>query len=69
MVKVTCESQTSESQTLCGALLGRGNESLYKWSRSHDQDVELSLIGHCTYRYIGGKYCDISIFVSIYNIK
>ena len=23
---------------LCGALLGRGNESLYKWSRSHDQD-------------------------------
>ena len=23
---------------LCGASLGRGNESLYKWSRSHDQD-------------------------------
>ena len=23
---------------LCGAFLGRVNESLYKWSRSHDQD-------------------------------
>ena len=22
---------------LCGPSLGRGNESLYKWSRSHDQ--------------------------------
>ena len=22
----------------CGAFLGRDNESLYKWSRSHDQD-------------------------------
>ena len=28
----------NQSQTLCGAFLGRGNESLYKWSRSHDQD-------------------------------
>ena len=28
----------NQSQTLCGASLGRGNESLYKWSRSHDQD-------------------------------
>ena len=27
-----------QSQTFCGASLGRGNESLYKWSRSHDQD-------------------------------
>ena len=27
-----------QSQTSCGASLGRGNESLYKWSRSHDQD-------------------------------
>ena len=27
-----------QSQILCGASLGRGNESLYKWSRSHDQD-------------------------------
>ena len=29
----------------CGAALGRGNESLYKWSRSHDQD------GHHGYKY------------------
>ena len=29
---------TNQSQTLWGASLGRGNESLYKWSRSHDQD-------------------------------
>ena len=28
----------NQSQILCGAFLGRGNESLYKWSRSHDQD-------------------------------
>ena len=28
----------NQSQTSYGALLGRGNESLYKWSRSHDQD-------------------------------
>ena len=28
----------NQSQTSCGASLGRGNESLYKWSRSHDQD-------------------------------
>ena len=28
----------NQSQILCGASLGRGNESLYKWSRSHDQD-------------------------------
>ena len=27
-----------QSQILCGASLGRGKESLYKWSRSHDQD-------------------------------
>ena len=27
-----------QSQILCGASLGRGNESLYKWSGSHDQD-------------------------------
>ena len=31
--------------------------------------IELSLIGHFTYRYIGGKYCDISILISIYNIN
>ena len=28
----------NQSQILCGASWGRGNESLYKWSRSHDQD-------------------------------
>ena len=28
----------NRSQILCGASLGRGNKSLYKWSRSHDQD-------------------------------
>ena len=28
----------NQSQILFGASLGRGNESLYKWSRSHDQD-------------------------------
>ena len=28
----------NQSQILCGASLGRGNESLSKWSRSHDQD-------------------------------
>ena len=28
----------NQSQILCGASIGRGNESLYKWSRSHDQD-------------------------------
>ena len=28
----------NQSQILCGASLGRGNESLYKWTRSHDQD-------------------------------
>ena len=27
-----------QSQILCGVSLGRGNESLYKWSRSQDQD-------------------------------
>ena len=31
-----CEAD--QSQILCRASLGRGNESLYKWSRSHDQD-------------------------------
>ena len=28
----------NQSQTLCGSSLERGNGSLYKWSRSHDQD-------------------------------
>ena len=28
----------NQNQTSCGASLGRGDESLYKWSRSHDQD-------------------------------
>ena len=28
----------NQSQTLYGASLGRGNQSLYRWSRSHDQD-------------------------------
>ena len=28
----------NQSQTVCGASLGRGNESVYKWSRSHAQD-------------------------------
>ena len=42
----------------------------FDWpSGFREEDVELSLIGHFTYRYIGGKYCDISIFVSIYNIN
>ena len=27
----------NQSQILSGASFGRGNESLYKWSRSHDQ--------------------------------
>ena len=31
-------STSNKSQTLSGALLGRGNENLYKRSRSHDQD-------------------------------
>ena len=34
--KYMCIDLVSQSQTLCGALLGRGNESLYKCSRSHD---------------------------------
>ena len=34
----------NQSQILCGASLGRGNESLYKWSRSHDQDGHLAHI-------------------------
>ena len=28
----------NKNQTSCGAFLGRENENLYKWSRSHDQD-------------------------------
>ena len=28
----------NQSQTSCGASWGKGNKSLYKWSRSHDQD-------------------------------
>ena len=28
----------NQSQILCGASLGRKNESMYKWFRSHDQD-------------------------------
>ena len=35
----------NQSQTLCGSSLGRGNESLYKWSWSHDKD------GHHGYKY------------------
>ena len=31
-------SLANQAQILCGASLGKGNESLYKWSRSHDQD-------------------------------
>ena len=31
-------SLTSESQILFVVSLGRGNQSLYKYSRSHDQD-------------------------------
>ena len=33
-----CNRLANQSQILCGASLGRGNKSLYKWSRSHDQD-------------------------------
>ena len=29
---------SNQSQISCEASLGRGNKSLYKWSRSHDQD-------------------------------
>ena len=29
---------TNQAQILSGTSLGRGEESLYKWSRSHDQD-------------------------------
>ena len=36
---------------------------------NYKQLLELSLIEHFTYRYIGGKYCDISIQISIYNIN
>ena len=28
----------NQSKTLCGASSGRGNESLFNWSRSHDLD-------------------------------
>ena len=28
----------NQSQTLCGGSLRRGNENLYEWSWSHDQD-------------------------------
>ena len=28
----------NQRQTSCGAFLGRENERLYKWSRSHEQD-------------------------------
>ena len=35
---VSGNSWANQSQTLYGASLGRGNEMLYKWSRSHDQD-------------------------------
>ena len=33
-----CNRLANESQTLCGASLGRGNENLYNLSWSHDQD-------------------------------
>ena len=29
---------TNQSQILCGAPLGRGDERLYKWPRSNEQD-------------------------------
>ena len=29
---------TNQSQTSRGAFLGKENQSLYKWSRSHDQN-------------------------------
>ena len=31
-------NQSNQSQTLCGAFLGRVDEIVYEWSRSHDQD-------------------------------
>ena len=37
-IKIPPSRLANRSQTLCGAFLGRVNESLYKWSRSHDQD-------------------------------
>ena len=33
-----CNRLANQRQILCGASLRRGNESIYKWSRSHDQD-------------------------------
>ena len=35
----------NQSQILCGASLGRGNESLYKWSRSHDKMAATPIYG------------------------
>ena len=35
---IETSSLANQLQTFCRASLGRGNESLYKWSRSHDQD-------------------------------
>ena len=32
------ERLANQSQTPCGSSVGKGNESLYKWSRTHDQD-------------------------------
>ena len=33
-----CNCLASQSQTLCGASLEKGNENKYKWFRSCDQD-------------------------------
>ena len=33
------------SQISCGASVGSGNESLFKWSRSHDQDGRHAIYG------------------------
>ena len=35
----------NQSQILCGASLGRGKESSYTWSRSHDQDGNQPIYG------------------------
>ena len=35
----------NQSQILCWASSGRGNQSLYKWARSHDQDGPMPIYG------------------------
>ena len=57
------ESVKKEDAEFCGEnLIGRKlNVCFIQWPSV----VELSLIGHLTYQYIDGKYCDISICIDI----